>query len=119
VAALSAAGVFEWHRYVLDQEKRASPSWRSVPEVVQSETDELDLTLPQTETETETEGPTVAPPAGPAEGSTQAVASHPSSVGPSLKKRSGVATLFFSERELVSLDSDGKPVKKEEKLFAR
>jgi hypothetical protein len=107
IAMLATAGAFAWHQRLAEREKRASASWHSVKETQRSEANDLEIVVPSAE----------APATASAADTT--VAAAPRSIGPSFKNRSGVASLFFSERELVPLDINGQRLSKQEELFIR
>jgi hypothetical protein len=100
IAFLATVGAFAWHQRMAEREKRASASWHSIKETPRSEFNELEIIVQST-----------PPPT--------AAAAAPRSVGPSLKNRSGVASILFSERELVPLDINGRRMSKQEELFIR
>jgi cytoskeletal protein RodZ len=119
IVLLGTVGAVEWRRYVRDQEKRLSESWRSVAEQTHSDFEDNNIIVPLNE---ESTAPTVAAPvaatpvaAAPAPSAPVATPT-PANVP---RKRSGVASLFFGERELISLDTQGRPVQKQENLFRR
>jgi hypothetical protein len=100
IAILATVGAFALHQRQAEREKRDSASWHSVKETPRSESGDLEIIVPSTPAPT-------------------AAADAPRSIGPSLKNRSGVASILFSERELVPLDINGQRVSKTEELFIR
>jgi hypothetical protein len=109
IAILATAGAFAWHQRLAEREMRASASWHSLKETPRSDVNDLEIVVPSAE----------APTPAPAPATAATVAAAPRSVGPSLKNRSGVTSLFFSERELVPLDINGQRLSKQEELFIR
>ena len=94
VAVLAVVGAYGWRQHSLDQEKRMSDSWRSVPGPSRDVSDSNEAIAPRNEelAIAEQSSPTPA-----------ASTPHP-------KNRPGVASVYFGERELVPLDREGRQV---------
>src|SRR5262245_58783480 len=112
LAALAIAGTHEWRNYLKDQENRLSDSWRSDPAPGAIPPSSDDVAAPADETAPSESAPSSSPSpataAAPASTVTAPATTATPAATPAPKKRAGVATLYFGERELISLDSGGR-----------